>query len=156
MIKLLILDVDGVLTTGHKTYDQKGNVISKEFYDKDFDYIGEIYEMGVDVVLMSGDKRVNEYIALERNLQFVYSRRKEKELTSLCNRYACTPEEVMFCGDSIHDLKLMKKVGVICCPVNACQEVKNLCQEQYITRSSGGNGVVEEIYHFLVSENSHG
>ena len=36
MFKLLILDVDGVLTTGSKTYDLEGNVISKEFNDKDF------------------------------------------------------------------------------------------------------------------------
>ena len=49
MFKLLILDVDGVLTTGCKTYDLEGNVISKEFNDKDFTAIKRFKEKGLKV-----------------------------------------------------------------------------------------------------------
>ena len=56
MIKLLILDIDGVLTDGTKTYDKDHNVLSKRFMCKDFTAIKKFIAANIDVVLISGDK----------------------------------------------------------------------------------------------------
>ena len=77
MYKLLILDVDGVLTTGLKTYNLDGSVVSKTFGDRDFTAIKEFICSGVNVIFLSGDNQVNSAVAKSRNIPFFYSRRSE-------------------------------------------------------------------------------
>ena len=69
-MKLLILDVDGVLTSGLKAYDTSGAVISKEFGDRDFTAIKEFFCAGIQVVFLSGDQQVNSQIAQSRRIPF--------------------------------------------------------------------------------------
>ena len=66
MIKLLILDVDGVLTDGKKYYDSKGKVVMKTFCDKDWTAIKRFKALGVQVVFLTGDP-FNTKIASQRN-----------------------------------------------------------------------------------------
>jgi 3-deoxy-D-manno-octulosonate 8-phosphate phosphatase (KDO 8-P phosphatase) len=66
MVKLLILDVDGVLTDGRKYYDSSGLATHKTFCDKDFTAIKKFKSIGCEVIFLSGDKNINEKIAENR------------------------------------------------------------------------------------------
>ena len=70
MFKLLILDVDGVLTTGLKTYGIDGQVISKTFGDRDFTAIKEFICSGVNVIFFLGS--TSQFICCKkRNIDFI-------------------------------------------------------------------------------------
>ena len=73
MYKLLIIDIDGVLTDGCKTYDLLGNVISKNFNDKDFTAIKR-FKNNLNVCFLTADDRVNRNIASSRKVDFYYTR----------------------------------------------------------------------------------
>ena len=66
MIKLVILDVDGVLTDGKKYYNRDGDVLMKTFCDKDWTAIKRFKALGIKVLFLSGDP-FNEKIAKNRN-----------------------------------------------------------------------------------------
>ena len=70
MIKLLVLDIDGILTNGKKTYDKYGNIISKSFCDKDWTAIKRFKSLGVEVMFLSGDP-FNEGVANKRNIDII-------------------------------------------------------------------------------------
>ena len=152
MLKLLILDVDGVLTTGLKTYDLKGNVISKTFGDRDFTAIKQFKASGVQVCFLSGDDKVNKSMAENRKTDFYYSRGKEKTdyLLEFTDTYNCSIKEMAYVGDDIFDIPIMKKVGYSYCPADVPQVVKD-ASSLVLSRKCGDN-VIAELYEILVKE----
>ena len=74
MIKLLILDVDGVLTDGKKYYNRDGDVIMKTFCDKDWTAIKRFKALGIQVLFLSGDP-FNDKIAKNRNIDIIINRK---------------------------------------------------------------------------------
>ena len=79
IVKLIILDVDGVLTNGKKIYNSEGVCSYKTFCDKDFTAIKKFKASGVSVCFLSGDENINKEIAKNRNIDFYSSRFKKKE-----------------------------------------------------------------------------
>ncbi|BCV08252.1 MAG: hypothetical protein CM15mL5_0110 [uncultured marine virus] len=73
MIKLLIIDVDGIMTTGMKYYNRKGEVKLKTFCDKDWTSIKRFRAAGVNVVFLTGDG-YNKKILENRNLHVIVNR----------------------------------------------------------------------------------
>ena len=73
MIKLVILDVDGVMTDGKKYYDRDGNVMMKNFCDKDWTAVKRFRAIGIPVVFLTGDP-FNAKILSNRNLPYVVNR----------------------------------------------------------------------------------
>ena len=73
MIKLVILDVDGVMTDGKKYYDRDGNVVMKNFCDKDWTAVKRFRAIGIPVVFLTGDP-FNAKILSNRNLPYVVNR----------------------------------------------------------------------------------
>ena len=129
MIKLLILDVDGVLTDGKKYYDREGTVRFKTFCDKDWTAIKRFRALGIQVVFLTGDP-FNVAIAENRNIDIYVNRQngthsdKSNYLSMLCTEYNVTPEEIAFAGDDIFDVHLMQLVGKSYCPSDAPDIVK--------------------------------
>ena len=152
MIKLVILDVDGVLTDGKKYYDNTGKGILKTFCDRDFTAIKKFKASGVNIIFLSGDKNINKQIANNRNIDFYYSRGKCKSLflDSLKGAYKCNEDEIAFVGDDIFDLELMKIVKYKFCPKNADEKLLNICS---ILKSTSGSNCVSEVYDRLVKLN---
>ena len=74
MIKLLILDVDGVLTDGKKYYNRDGKVEMKTFCDKDWTAIKRFRALGINVIFLTGDP-FNENIAYHRNIHCIVNRK---------------------------------------------------------------------------------
>ena len=115
VIKLLILDVDGVLTDGKKYYNRDGDVVMKTFCDKDWTAIKRFRALGVNVIFLTGDP-FNEKIASNRNIDCIVNRKdgkhtdKEDYLQEICETYKVTEKEIAFVGDDIFDMGIIKKV----------------------------------------------
>lgn len=126
---LLILDVDGVLTDGKKTYDVDGNVISKTFYDRDFTAIKEFKAVGVEVIWLSGDRQVNEGVAKKRGIDFYCSRDVDDKVDFLPlfeEKYGVSRDRMAYVGDDIFDLNIMKEVGYPIAPYQSHWKLKDV------------------------------
>lgn len=157
MIKLLLLDVDGVLTDGRKTYDFDGNVLSKEFHDRDFTAIKQFTAGGTNVNWISGD-RWNSNIANQRNIPFICTRRydgtmwdKRDHIIEMLNLFK--PQEIAFVGDDLFDLGAaiaLRSVGghYVYCPATAHYTMKEVCT---CLKTPSGMGVVAELYDLLLN-----
>ncbi|MAH43834.1 hypothetical protein CL614_09020 [archaeon] len=153
-IKLLILDVDGVMTDGTKTYDLEGNVISKRFADLDFTAIKRILGRGVNVCWLSSDSRVNKKVALSRGIDFHLSRTKDgkidkrKFIKIFSEIYDICDDEMAYVGDDWYDVPIMQKVGLSYCPSNSPNIVKNVVN--YVLNSRSGQGVISELLDYWI------
>lgn len=157
MFRLLILDVDGVLTTGLKTYDLEGNVISKTFGDRDFTAIKQFICSGIDVIFLSGDQQVNSKVAKNRNIPFFYSRRDTGRLSKadcaneILKKFKVNKEMTIFVGDDLFDAEMREYCKFMACPSNSHYIMKN--KSDYILKTSSGEGCVQELYEYMVTNN---
>lgn len=154
MYKLLILDVDGVLTTGLKTYDIYGKVISKTFGDRDFTAIKQFICAGIDVIFLSGDQQVNQKVAESRKIPFFYSRRDSGQLSKaecakeILKDYKLTSENTIFMGDDLFDVEMRDYCGFMACPKGSHYLMKNNCDVVLETKS--GEGCVQELFEYMI------
>ena len=154
MFRLLILDVDGVLTTGLKTYDVDGNVISKTFGDRDFTAIKEFICSGIKVIFLSGDQQVNSAVAEKRKIEFFYSRRSTGQLSKsecakeILRRYGMEREDVIFMGDDLFDIEMREYCKLMVCPNDSHYLMKK--NSDIILNSKSGRGCVQELYEYMV------
>lgn len=148
--RLLILDIDGVMTDGTKVYGIDGDVIAKRFNDRDFTAIKRFKAAGVSVCFLSGDKRVNEIMAHSRKTDFYYSRSDDGSLDKatfvelFAKRYDVPPSRMAYIGDDYYDLSIIEKLEFTFCPADSPASVKEKVY-QVMTRK-GGEGVVAELY----------
>ena len=147
MFKVLFLDIDGVLTNGKKTYNLNCEVVSKEFNDKDFTAI-KIFQKqeGVDIIFISGDKRVNEAMAKQRQIPFYFARDNKLDviknvLSAMTNWSDLT--EVGYVGDDYFDVPVLKAVTYSFCPADAPEYIQQVCET--ILTTKGGEGIVSEL-----------
>ncbi len=149
-IKLFIMDVDGVLTDGSITYTSSGEEI-KTFNVKDGLGLNLLSEVGIKTAIITGRKSVVvERRAKELKIDDVIQGkiRKLESYESLKEKYNLKDEEVLFIGDDIIDLPVLKKVGISVCVADAVEEVKAVCS--YITQKKGGEGAVREVIEKLL------
>ena len=146
-IKLVILDVDGVMTDGKKTYDSGHKVLSKEYNDRDFTAIKRMKKQGIDVCLLSGDKRINESMASGRKIDFIFSRDKETQIDNIKKRYSVEDDEIAYVGDDYFDLGIMKKLFHNFCPENSPKCVRDVAQ---VLPAKGGDGLVSVFFDEMV------
>jgi len=149
-IKLLLLDVDGVLTDGRIIYDSKGRDL--KFFDV-HDGMGVylLSKAGIKTILITAkgsaaikprarDMRVAEVIADVSP--------KSRALERIFKKYGVSAEEVCFVGDDLVDLCLMNKVGFPVAVFNALPEIKK--KAIYITLRHGGRGAVREVAELIL------
>ena len=153
MIKLLILDIDGVMTDGTKIYGLDGLTMAKRYCDRDFTAIKQFKASGVSVCFLSGDDKVNKEMAKNRKTDFYYSRGRDKVdfLDEFENTYNCSRDEMAYVGDDIFDMPIMKAVGYSYCPSDVTETVKTVAHK-VLDRKSGDN-VIAELYETLVAAN---
>lgn len=150
MIKLIILDVDGILTDGKKYYDKEGTVRMKTFCDKDWTAIKRFRALGMEVIFLTGDP-FNVTIAENRNIDVYVNRQygthsdKSNYLSILCTEYNVTPEEIVFAGDDIFDVKLMRMVGKAYCPYDA----PKIVQGHATVLGPGGENFVMRMFDHM-------
>ena len=149
-IKMLITDVDGVLTDGGMYYSEKGEVL-KKFNAKD--------GMGVEILKNNGIKTVfltreNSKIVRLRGKKvkadgiYINISFKERELLKICKKFNVLPNEVAYIGDDINDITIISKVGLSACPNDAVKDVKQ--KSDYICKLNGGEGVFREFAELIL------
>lgn len=148
-VKLLILDVDGVLTDGGIVYDNFGDEL-KFFNVLDGFGMALLYNSGIKSAIITAKKtRIVKRRAGDMHVAAVYSSKKKlKAYQRLLKRFRLKDEEVCFMGDDLLDLPLMKRAGFAIAPPNAADEVKN--SSHYITGREGGKGAVREVIEIIL------
>ena len=149
-IKLLLLDVDGVLTDGNLIYSHEGKE-SKSFNTQDGFGLRILQDAGVNVGIITA--RSSE--ALERRSQdlkiaHLYQGAANKLVAykEIVKATGLKPFEIAYMGDDWLDLVLLKRVGLAVAPSNAVAEVKDIVH--YTTEQSGGHGAVREICDLIL------
>lgn len=150
-VKLLLLDVDGVLTDGRIVYDSGGR--DMKFFDvHDGMGVYALRKAGIRTMLITAKgsaaiKPRARDMMVER--VFVADRfSKAVVLDKILKKYKVDSEEICFAGDDLVDLCLMKKVGLPIAVFNACPEIKQ--SASYITIKEGGRGAVREIAELIL------
>lgn len=149
-IKLLLLDVDGVLTDGTLTYTDK-SIESKTFHCQDGFGIRLLAEAGIDVGIISA--RSSESLtrrAEELNIRFIHQGESDKSsaLRTILKSSSLKPIEIAYMGDDWVDLSVMQQVGLAVSPANGVIEVKEIAH--YVTEKSGGDGAVRECCNLIL------
>lgn len=149
-IKLLILDVDGVLTDGSIILDNKDNEF-KVFHVRDGHGIKMILRAGIHVAIITGRySKVVERRAKELGIPEVMQQCFDKRVVyrTFLEKYSLHDEEVAFIGDDVVDIPLLKMAGFSVAVADAPEEVKAVAM--MITKNRGGRGAVREICEFLL------
>lgn len=152
---LLILDIDGVITSGQKYYNNDSDVVMKAYSDLDFTAIKRFKLKGFDVCFLSGDSAVNEAMAKKRKVDFYKSEtwvdgsNKEDFVDLFSNIYNTSPERMAYVGDDFYDIGIMKKVGLAYCPKNSPRCVRKVAN---VLEVESGSAVVACLYDLVCED----
>ena len=144
-ITTFILDVDGVLTNGKILVTSKGKML-REMNTKDGFIIKYALDKGFKIFIISGgtNKGVKERLKdLGIKEIFLGEFTKKDTYEKLIKKYNLKKDEIVYMGDDIPDIPVMKKIGVPCCPNDAVPDVKQI--SIYISKKNGGQGCVRDI-----------
>ena len=149
-IKLLILDVDGVLTDGGIIVHSDGTE-SKRFHVADGHRIKMWQRAGLETAIISGRETActtlrAEHLGIVHVLQGCLQ--KLPAFEELLRTVGRTPDEVAYVGDDLMDIPLVKRVGLGVAVANAADELKHVAD--YITTRPGGQGAVAEVIEAIL------
>lgn len=149
-LKLLILDVDGVLTDGRLFFDEQGKEY-KCFHARDGHGIKLLRQSGVEVAAISG-RRSNSVAVRMKNLgvEYVYQGHEDKvaAFNEIIQALSIQPEQAAHVGDDLIDLPVMTRVGLSIAVSDANFAVKEYAD--WCTETPGGLGAVREICDFIM------
>ena len=149
-VKLLLLDVDGVLTDGRIIYDSRGG--DMKFFDvHDGMGVHLLKKAGIPTILVTakGSKAITPR-AKDMQVAELFEdvSPKVSVLDKILKKYKADSSELCFVGDDLVDVCLMKRIGLPIAVANACPEVKRAAK--YITRKQGGRGAVREVAELIL------
>lgn len=147
-IKLLILDVHGVLTTNDVIYDHVGNRL-RVFNHEDGFGANILMLCGVEIAVITRkskavESRMND-IGIKR---FYQTKEKVGKYEELLKELNITDEEACYVGDEIIDMGVMERVGFAVSPSDGKPDVLKI--SHYITKKAGGQGVVRELAELIL------
>lgn len=149
-IKLLLLDVDGVLTDGKLYFDNSGNEL-KAFHTQDGHGIKLLQKTGVLVGIITGrTSQLVERRARDLGVEILIQGREDKfaALQEILQTHAIPMEHIAFMGDDHPDLTCMVKVGLAMTTANANPDV--IAHAHWQSSRNGGEGAVREACDFLM------
>ena len=149
-IRILVLDIDGVLTDGRIIYGNYGDEL-KNFDVNDGMGIFMVKRAGIKCVILTAkaspvvSRRAKELRVDKLYQNFHY---KIEALKKIQKKFKVKNEEICFVGDDVIDIPVLKRIGLAVCPPNAMEEVKPFAH--FITEKRGGRGAVREVCNFLL------
>ncbi len=149
-VRLLLLDVDGVLTDGRLIYDDNGNEL-KSFDVKDGHGIKLLMRGGIKVgIITSRQSKVVSKRAEELGIEILHQKAVDKlsVFRRIKDREGLKAEEIAFMGDDLVDLPVLREVGFSIAPADAIEEVRRIVH--YVTRNPGGRGAVREVCELIL------
>lgn len=153
-IKLVVFDVDGVLTDG-KLYIGSDGEEYKAFHTQDGMGISLAHYAGMKTAIITGRKSAAvEKRANELKINYIYQgiHNKMDVLNEIIKDLSINLEEVCYIGDDINDLPILKVVGFAAAPENAVSIVKE--HVNYIAKAKGGEGAVREILDKILQDSN--
>lgn len=144
-IKLLILDVDGVLTDG-SLFWLEGQGWTRSFHIKDGYGMKVLMKCGIDVAIISGGDSLDvrkrmEFLKIKH--VFLGDEDKLKALDKIVSATGFALDQIAFVGDELFDIPVMEKVGFSATVPHAVEAVKR--RAHYVTETPGGKGAVREV-----------
>jgi len=158
LVRLLLMDVDGVLTDGRliNVPAPDGSIFeSKAFDSQDGIALQWLHWHGIETGVISGRvSPATEARARQVGMKYVYQGHIEKVpiLDEIRAAAELVPEQIAYCGDDLTDIVVMRRVGLAFAPANARAEVKRAAH--YVTQAAGGAGAIREVCELLLE--AHG
>jgi 3-deoxy-D-manno-octulosonate 8-phosphate phosphatase (KDO 8-P phosphatase) len=154
-IRLLILDVDGVLTNGSIIMNDQGYE-TKHFDVRDGHGLKMLMRYGIDVALITGRRStVVEHRARDLGIREVHQGiwNKAEILDEILQKMDLQPAQVAYMGDDIVDIPIMRRVGLAVAVCNAAEDTKMIAR--YVTTQNGGRGAVREVCEMILKAQDH-
>ena len=154
-IKLLVFDVDGVMSDGSITYDENG-IEYKTFNAKDGHGLAKMLKYGFLTAVITGRKNGTvERRAQDLRFSEVYQGVKNKLpiLDAIMQKYELDFSQVSYMGDDEPDIPVLEKVAIAACPSDAVDRVKNICN--FVSSKEGGKGAVRELCDFIFNSQNN-
>ena len=126
-LKLILTDVDGVLTDGSLYFTRNGEYL-KKFNIKDGMGVNILLRNNIPTGIVTKDRsKIVERWAKEMNISFIKMgvKQKEKALDMICKKFSLKKSEVAYIGDDVNDLSILNKVCVSACPSDSVKAVKD-------------------------------
>jgi len=149
-VRLMLFDVDGVLTDGRLWYGADGETL-KVFNVADGLGFGLLRDAGIDIGILSGRNspavaaRARE-LRIEHVLQGIDDKRAAFE--ALAAKLGLAPEDTGFMGDDLVDLPVLRRCGFACAPTEAHERVRS--SVHYVTSAAAGAGAAREVCEFVL------
>tara|TARA_B100000927_G_C16429652_1_gene454992 strand:- start:222 stop:1364 length:1143 start_codon:yes stop_codon:yes gene_type:complete len=150
-IKIVLSDVDGVLTDGGMYYTESGDEI-KKFCVYDGMAFKILKDHGYKVgIITTEDMNLNRRRAKKLNLDYDFHGINDKLSTikKLCEKEKIDIKQVAYIGDDINCFELLSNVGIAACPLNAVDKVKKIAGIIHLNKV-GGDGVFREFINYLI------
>ena len=144
-ITTFIFDYDGVMTDGTVYMDSNGDPLRTSNV-KDGYALQLASKLGYHLAVISGAVITN--ITKRLNMLGVHDvftgvPDKVVKLEEYMALYGLKPEQIVYMGDDIPDLKVMQRVGLAACPADAAPEIQRICQ--FVSERPGGRGCVRDV-----------
>lgn len=149
VIKLVLSDVDGVLTDGGMYYSSSGEIM-KKFNTRDSMGMELLQSVNISTVLIT---RENSEIVKKRAKKIkvkLFSGVLDKKslLPKICSKYNVKPNEIAYIGDDVNDLEIMRSVGLKTMPADGVESIEKIVD--YVCKLKGGEGAFREMANLIL------
>ena len=144
-IKMIVFDVDGVLSASTVAYKMDGT-LQRTTHMKDIYAIQHALRSGLEIAVLSGAR--DAYVrplfeSLGLKHVYVHAQYKKTCLEDLMQKTAYRPEEIAYMGDDMPDYEVMQMVGLGCCPADAAGDIRAIAR--YFSPFAGGVGCARDL-----------
>lgn len=149
-VRLVLTDVDGVLTDGGVFYGSDGEMM-KRFNIRDGMGVERLRAIGVEVGIITGEQSESVIRRAEKlriELVHLYAKDKKATLDEILAKHEYEAEEIAYIGDDVNDIEIMKLVGFPACPADAFHETRDAAK--YVCRRPGGHGAFRELCEIII------
>lgn len=149
-VKMLALDVDGVLTDGIIYYSPTGDAM-KGFSARDGMGISLVRAAGLKTAIVTGRRSpMVEQRAKDLHIDYVLQdcSHKLRSMQQLCSEIGISLDEVAYMGDDLNDVELIANAGFGAAPLDACEEARN--SAAFVSAYPGGHGALREFAEYIL------
>ena len=150
-IKLVLTDVDGVLTDGGMYYTTEGDIM-KKFYARDGMGVTLLRKHNIPTILITKEKtKMVKQWAAKMKVEKLYDGiiKKNMILDKVCKTFNLKSDEIAYIGDDVNDVPLLKVVCLAVTPNDGTKEAKSV--SHYICKLKGGEGAFREFADLIIS-----
>ena len=148
-IKLVLTDIDGVLTDGGMYYSKEGEHM-KKFNTKDGMAVELLKSINIKTIFIT---RENSKISIQRAKKVKSDilsgiLRKELELSAICKKFKVLENQIAYVGDDVNDYEIMSNIGFSAAPNDAVKKICTLVD--YVCKLDGGHGAFREFAEIII------